>query len=105
LGGLRPGDAADFVAFTSEDAVLAGDRRAIALVVVDGRALYGEPGLLQATGAPTTRLCVDGVPRAIDVALGRRAGTLLRKHPALRRVPWLSDVRFDDADSTLGGDR
>lgn len=104
-GGLAPGDPADLVAFTSEDAVLEGDRRAISLVVVDGRPLYGEPGLMEAAGVRTLRLCVDGAARAIDLPLGRRARALVRKHPALHRVPWLSDVRFDDADTTLGGNR
>jgi hypothetical protein len=105
LGGLVPGDPADLVAFSSEAALLEGDRRAIALVMVHGRPRYGEPGLMEASGVPLLRLCVDGAPRAMDLALGRRAAALVRKHPALRRVPWLSDVRFDDGDSTLGGDR
>jgi cytosine/adenosine deaminase-related metal-dependent hydrolase len=105
LGGLAPGDAADLVAFTSEAALLDGDRRAIALVVVDGRPLYGEPGLMEVAGIPTLRLCVDGALRAIALPLGRRARALVRKHPSLRRVRWLSEVRFDDQDSTLGGNR
>jgi hypothetical protein len=92
------------VAVNSETALLAGERTAIALVVVGGRPRYGERALMEAFGAPSIPLWVDGAERALDLETGRRAASLVKRHPALRCVPWLKDIRFD-MDCVLGGDR
>jgi cytosine/adenosine deaminase-related metal-dependent hydrolase len=98
LGGLRPGDDADLLAVSSRKALLSGDRRAVALVMVRGRRLYGEPPLMEGPGPEPMPLRVAGVERRIDAELGRRAAGIVKRHPALHRVPWLADVRFGEAD-------
>jgi len=106
LGGFEDGAAADLVAVSSRSALLDGDRRAIALVLVGGRPRYGERRLLEAAGVEACRVRVDGVERALDAATGRRASSLVRSHPALRGVPWLRDVSFDDDEECpLGGNQ
>lgn len=92
VGGFEAGDPADFVACRSAGGLLSGDRRALALVVVAGEALYGEPSLLSPErSAPVT---VDGVERRLDAELRRRAAAVLREHPIARQVPWLVDLDF-----------
>lgn len=98
VGGLEGGDDADLLAVTSRDALLAGDRRAVALVMVRGRRLYGEPRLMEAVEPAAVSLRVEGVERRIEPELGRRAAGILKRHPALRRVPWLADVGFGEGD-------
>jgi cytosine/adenosine deaminase-related metal-dependent hydrolase len=106
-GGLAAGDLADFVVVTSRESLLAGDRRAVALVVVGGRRLYGEPCLMEGVGKAAMLLRVDGVERRIEPELGRRWAGIMKRHPALRRVPWLADVLFGEGDEVLPsrGDR
>jgi cytosine/adenosine deaminase-related metal-dependent hydrolase len=98
VGGLGVGDAADLLAVGSREALLAGDRRAVALVVVGGRRVYGEPALMEGMGVTAMPLIVDGAERRIEPELGRRAAGILKRHPALRRVPWLTDVVFGEAE-------
>jgi cytosine/adenosine deaminase-related metal-dependent hydrolase len=91
-GGVSDGAPADLLAVDSIEGLLEGNRRAVALLVVRGRAVYGEPSLLAAAGAPATRLSVDGAPRALAEPLGRRLAAVLRRHPASRRAVWLEAV-------------
>jgi cytosine/adenosine deaminase-related metal-dependent hydrolase len=98
LGGCAPGDPADLLVTASSDALLRGDRRAVALVLVRGRRLYGEPALMEGIEPRPRRVVVDGAERRLDAALGRRTAGLLARHPVLRRVPWLADVRVPEAD-------
>jgi cytosine/adenosine deaminase-related metal-dependent hydrolase len=94
LGGVAPGDVADLLAVTSREKLLSGDRSAVALVVIGGRALYGERGLMAKAQARVAAIRVDGAERYLEAEIGRRAAGLLRRHPSLRRVPWLADVLF-----------
>jgi 5-methylthioadenosine/S-adenosylhomocysteine deaminase len=91
-GGLHEGAPADLLAVDSPERVLEGDRLAVSLLVVRGRAVYGEPSLLAAAGRPVTLLAVDGAPRALVEPLGRRLAAILRRHPAARRAAWLQAV-------------
>jgi hypothetical protein len=79
---------------TSREKLLSGDRSAVALVVIGGRALYGERGLMAKAQARVAAIRVDGAERYLEAEIGRRAAGLLRRHPSLRRVPWLADVLF-----------
>ena len=92
VGGFDPGAPADFVATASLSALLAGDRRALALVVIGGAPAYGEPALLAAAGRPVLHLRVDGEDRALPAGTGQRLASLLRRHPAAHRAAWLAAV-------------
>jgi cytosine/adenosine deaminase-related metal-dependent hydrolase len=94
LGGTAEGDPADLVVLASVESWLRGERPAIALVMVGGRALYGEPGLLDALGVRWAAASVDGAERALEETLAERAAGLLRRHPALAAVSWLEGIRF-----------
>jgi cytosine/adenosine deaminase-related metal-dependent hydrolase len=94
-GGARPGETADLVAIDSMDAWLAGDRRTLALVMVGGRALYGDPAVLEALGVRSRTVMVDGTERGLEAKLAQRAAGLARRHPALGAVPWLSGIAFE----------
>jgi cytosine/adenosine deaminase-related metal-dependent hydrolase len=91
-GGLEDGAPADLLAVDSPERLLAGDRRAVALVVVRGQALYGEPSLLGSAVGKVAPLSVDGVARALAEPLGRRVAAILRRHPAARGASWLAGV-------------
>jgi cytosine/adenosine deaminase-related metal-dependent hydrolase len=91
-GGPEDGAPADLLATHAPDRLLGGDRRAVSLLLVRGRAAYGEPSLLAAAGGPLTPLSVDGAPRALAAALGRRLAAVLRRHPAARGAAWLAGV-------------
>jgi cytosine/adenosine deaminase-related metal-dependent hydrolase len=95
VGGATPGSPADFVAVSSLGDFLAGRRAAVALVVVAGRAIYGEVELLRALPLATAGVEVDGSPRRIESGLARRAASLLRARAGLAAVPWISGLRFD----------
>ena len=107
LGGVAPGSVADLLAVTSGEALLSGDRSAVALVLIGGRPLYGECGLMKTLQPKAAAIRVDGAERSIEPELERRASGILRRHPALRLVPWLADIRFGEGDGTrpLRGDR
>jgi cytosine/adenosine deaminase-related metal-dependent hydrolase len=94
LGGTEAGQPADFLVVDSVEALLAGDRRAIALMMVRGRALYGEPALLDALGVKSRPLTVDGATRALEASLAERAAGVRRRHPAMAKVPWLAGLAF-----------
>jgi hypothetical protein len=90
-GGFAPGEAADLLVTDSVAALLAGDRRAIALVVVRGEAVFGAPGLESAAERPVP-VEVDGERRWLADRLAQRLGSLLRRHPCAREAGWLSRV-------------
>jgi cytosine/adenosine deaminase-related metal-dependent hydrolase len=92
VGGLFEGAAADLVATDSLGDLLSGDRRALSLVIVRGRALYGEPSLLAAAGVAAREIVVDGRARALEAGLAERGRALLRRHRSLHRAAWLSAV-------------
>jgi cytosine/adenosine deaminase-related metal-dependent hydrolase len=92
VGGLFEGAAADLVATDSLGDLLSGDRRALSLVIVRGRALYGEPALLAAAGVAAREIVVDGRARALEAGLAERCRSLLRRHRSLHRATWLSAV-------------
>jgi 5-methylthioadenosine/S-adenosylhomocysteine deaminase len=94
LGGTETGQPADLLVADSVDALLAGDRGAVALVVSRGRPLYGEPALLESLGVKWKPVTVDGVARALEAPLADRAAGLLRRHPAAAAVPWLRGLSF-----------
>jgi cytosine/adenosine deaminase-related metal-dependent hydrolase len=94
LGAAEVGAPADLVAVDAMEAWLAGDRRTVALVLVRGRPLYGDPALLDALGVEWKPVTVDGSPRGLEEQLARRAAGLVRRHPALSAVPWLQGLGF-----------
>jgi len=98
IGGLAPGSVADLLAVSSQEAFLSGDRAAVALVMIGGRPLYGEPGLMRALEPKAIRVELDGAERALAPEIGRRAHGIVKRHPFLRRVPWLEGVRFGAGD-------
>jgi len=92
VGGSTPGAPGDLLLSDSLEALLSGDRRAIALLLVRGQPVYGRLELLEAAGARATSILVDGERRGIEAGLGRRLAMLLRRHPAARRAAWLAEV-------------
>jgi adenine deaminase len=95
-GGVAPGSVADLLVVSSREDFLAGDRTAVALVMIDGRPLYGEPRLMRALSPRAARVEVDGAERALEPEIGRRAHGIVKRHPFLRLVPWLAGVRFTE---------
>jgi cytosine/adenosine deaminase-related metal-dependent hydrolase len=93
-GGTESGRPADLIAVDSMEAWLAGDRRALALVMVAGWPLYGDPPLLDALGVRWRPVTVDGAARGLEAELARRATGLVRAHPALAAVGWLGGLVF-----------
>lgn len=93
VGGVEPGAPADLLVVDDVTRLLAGDRRALRLVVVAGRPLYGAPELMDALPVATRALSIDGAARRLDAGLARVLAKLLRAHPALAQVAWLADVR------------
>jgi cytosine/adenosine deaminase-related metal-dependent hydrolase len=91
-GGLEDGAPADLLAADSPEGLLGGGRAAVALLLVRGRAVYGEPSLLQAAGVDARPLRVDGEPRALEARLAARLATILRRAPGARRAVWLAGV-------------
>ncbi|MCM2258760.1 MAG: amidohydrolase family protein, partial [Vicinamibacteria bacterium] len=90
---LAPGADADLLVTRSLPDLLAGRREAVALVMVGGEALYGEPAWLDAAGVVFEPLTVDGAARGLERHLHRRLASLLKSHPALlARVTWLQGV-------------
>ena len=77
-GRVEAGQPADLIAVDSMEAWLDGDRRALALVVVAGKALYGDPALLDALAVRWRPVTVDGAVRGMESELARRAAGLLR---------------------------
>jgi cytosine/adenosine deaminase-related metal-dependent hydrolase len=95
VGGAEAGAGADLLAVDSLGGILDADRRAVSLVMVGGRALYGEPALLEPQEPRPGRIQVDGAERALAAPLHRRAAALLRACPALADVAWIRGLAFD----------
>jgi cytosine/adenosine deaminase-related metal-dependent hydrolase len=93
-GGVASGDVADLLAVTSREELLSGHRASVALVLIGGRALYGERGLMTALQPKVALVRVDGAERYLEAEIGRRAAGILKRNPALRRIPWLTGVAF-----------
>ena len=91
-GRVEAGQPADLVAVDSMDAWLEGDRRALALVVVAGKALYGDPALLDALAVRWRPVTVDGAVRGMESELARRAAGLLRGRDTA--VEWMRGLVF-----------
>src|SRR5262249_39792277 len=76
VGSLDPGKRADLLvvdAPTDADVyanLIAARETAIQLVVIDGRAVFGEPALMSSLGAGGEPLTVGGEPRMIDYGPG-----------------------------------
>lgn len=91
-GGPAPGATADLLLADTIEGLLAGDRRAVRLVVVAGRALYGDAGLMQLLSPGALPLRVDGRARALERGLGRLVLPLLRRLPRPPRAAWLDGL-------------
>lgn len=91
-GGTEDGAPADLLAVDSLERLLAGDRGAIALLLVNGRALWGRPGLVAAAGVAAEPLLVDGEDRCLDAGITRRLRGLVRRHAGTREASWLGGV-------------
>jgi amidohydrolase family protein len=91
-GGVEPGEVADLVVIDDLDRFLDGDRRSIALVVAGGRPLYGEARLLEAVQPRSRDFTVEGERRRLADPHGSRLRALLRAHPNVSAVTWLSGV-------------
>lgn len=92
VGGFEPGAPADLLLVESLEGLLAGDRRAVRLVVIAGRALYGEPDLMHRLSPGALGLRVDGQARALEGGLGRLLLPLLRRLPPPPRAAWLEGL-------------
>lgn len=91
-GGFEPGAPADLLAVSALERLLAGDRGAVSLVLVGGRAVYGEPAVMRALSPASAVLFVDGAERRIEGELGRRVAAILKAHPMVRRAPWMAGL-------------
>jgi len=91
-GRVEAGQPADLIAVDSMEAWLDGDRRALALVVVAGKALYGDPALLDALAVRWRPVTVDGAVRGMESELARRAAGLLRGRDTA--VEWMRGLVF-----------
>ena len=87
-GDTAPGGLPDLIVVDSVEAILAGRRDAIALVLREGRPLYGRPETLPAG----TALTVDGGERRLEASIARRLASLVKRYPQIRRSPWLSTL-------------
>jgi cytosine/adenosine deaminase-related metal-dependent hydrolase len=91
-GGMEEGAPADLLAIDSPERLLAGERGAIALLLVDGRALWGRPVLVAAAGVEAEPLRLDGEERRLEAGIARRLRGLVRRHPGAREASWLGGV-------------
>lgn len=92
VGGFEDGAPADLLALESPERLLAGERPAVALLLVRGQAVFGEAAFLEAAATKCAAFSVDGARRALAEPLARRLATVLRRHPAARGASWLSGV-------------
>ncbi len=94
VGDAQPGAPADLLVTGSLEALLAGERAAVALLVVRGEPVCGEPELRAKSGRPAVAFVLDGTPRALVSPLARRLRSLVRRHPVLRGTSWLSTLEI-----------
>ena len=99
-GRVEAGQPADLIAVDSMEAWLDGDRRALALVVVAGKALYGDPALLDALAVRWRPVTVDGAVRGMESELARRAAGLLRGRDTA--VEWMRGLVFSGSPPPPG---
>jgi cytosine/adenosine deaminase-related metal-dependent hydrolase len=93
--GAVDGDAPrDLLVVDTLESLLAGDRAAVALVIVGGRARYGREDWMAAL-APGSLPCTIESPRRLEAPLARRLRALLRDHPRIASLPWLAGLRTD----------
>ncbi len=93
-GDASPGAPADLLVTGSLPALLAGQRAAVALLIVRGEPVCGEPGLMASCGRPAADFVLDGRERALASPLARRLRALVRRHPVLRGTAWLSTLEI-----------
>jgi cytosine/adenosine deaminase-related metal-dependent hydrolase len=91
-GGFEEGAPADLLGVDSVEALLGGDRGAVALLLVRGEVVYGEPALVGGAGTPCAAVTVDGARRLLAAPLARRLAGVVGRHPAARGASWLSGV-------------
>jgi len=94
-GAPEPGAPADFLVAEDIEGLLTGNRTAVQLVIVAGRARYGTAELMQGLAAASAGLRVDGAPRRLEGGLARRAARLVGSAAALRGVAWIQGLAFD----------
>jgi cytosine/adenosine deaminase-related metal-dependent hydrolase len=94
VGAFEVGAAADLLALDELEALLQGERRAVALLLVHGEPRYGRPELMRAAGARAEAIRVDGAPRSLWSRGAQRARGIIASH-AFRDVAWLTGVRFE----------
>ena len=76
VGSLEPGKRADLLIVDAPPdadvyaSLIGAGETAVELVVIDGRAVFGEPALISSLGGNGETLTVGGEPRAIDYGLG-----------------------------------
>ena len=76
VGSLEPGKRADLIVVNSPSAadpyaaLIAAKETDIRLVLINGRAVVGEPALMSALGASGETLTIGGEPRIIDYGVG-----------------------------------
>jgi len=92
LGGLVEGAPADLLATPGPEALLTGDRKAVHLVLVAGRALLGECSLLRALSAKAEALEIGGVSLALERDLAVRLRALRARLPDRSLPRWLESV-------------
>jgi cytosine/adenosine deaminase-related metal-dependent hydrolase len=91
VGALSDGGPADLLATGSLERLLAGDRRAVALLLVRGRVVFGEAPLVAQARVAAVPVAVEGEPRALVGDTGRRFASLVRRHPRLPAA-WLTEL-------------
>jgi 5-methylthioadenosine/S-adenosylhomocysteine deaminase len=80
VGSLDPGKRADLLIVDAPPdtevyaGLIAARETAVELVVIDGRAVFGEPALMSLLGAGGETLTVGGQPRSIDLTFPRKSG-------------------------------
>jgi cytosine/adenosine deaminase-related metal-dependent hydrolase len=94
VGALELDAPADLLLVDDLEALLGGDRRAVALLIVRGEARYGLPELMAAAGVRAERLWVDGAPRALAARTAQRVRGIIARH-AFSDVEWLAGLRFE----------
>jgi cytosine/adenosine deaminase-related metal-dependent hydrolase len=94
VGSAAAGAPADFVVVDEAEALLAGDRGTVALVISAGKPLYGDAELMAEVVPRSRAFTVEGRARRIVEGLGRRAAGLVRAHPSLGGLGWLQGVSW-----------